>query len=129
MAQRDLAYSNSLQCVQSIIQIFPKDMTHEQLDLNSLSKREKDHLKECVFQLFINCCCADNELCLSKIMHQIERALIMNALFRFNGSIAEAAGALGVKYTTLHEKIKRHQIQIKHKYIPHSSAEGPPLLR
>ena len=129
MAQMDLASSNSSQWIQSILQIFPKDMTNEKLDLSSLSKREKDHLKECVFLLLINCCCADNELCLSEIIHQTEKALIMKALFRFNGSIVEAADALGVKYTTLHEKIKRYHIQIKHKYIPHSSAEGPPLLR
>ena len=113
MAHGNLAYSNAIQSIQNIIKIFPADLTQYELDFDSLSKREKARLKECVFRLFINCCCADSELCLDKILRQTERALIMKALFHFNGSIVETAEALGVEYPTLYEKIKRHQIQFE----------------
>jgi transcriptional regulator of acetoin/glycerol metabolism len=117
MAQGNLAYSNDLQGIQNIIKIFPPDLSQNELNLDSLSKRERTHLKESIFQLFINCCCADRELCMRKVLRQTEKALIIKSLTRFNGSIGGAAEALGVKYTTLYEKLKRHQIQFEKRPI------------
>lgn len=117
MAQGNLAYNNALQNIQNIIKIFPSDLSQYELDFGSLSKREKNHFKECVFRLFVNYCCADSELSLSKILQRTEKALIMKALLLFNGSIVEAAEALRVKYTTLYEKIKRYQIKFEKRPI------------
>jgi transcriptional regulator of acetoin/glycerol metabolism len=118
MAQRDFLYSDSIRDFQNnIIQIFPKDTTLDELDLDTLNKKEKAYLKDSIFRLFVSYCCADKELNLNKIIRQTEKALIMKSLFRFNGSIVEAAEALGVKYTTLYEKVRRHNIQFEKRPI------------
>lgn len=114
MAQKNFANSNSLQGIKkNIVQIFNMDSSLDELDLDSLNKREKTLLRENIFRLFISYCCADDELCLNKIIKQTEKALIMKALFRSNGYISGAATALGVKYSTLCEKVKRYDIHFE----------------
>ena len=52
-------------------------------------------------------------LSLKEFMDDLERRLIVRMLFRANGNRREAAGLLGIKYTTLHEKLKKHDIHFK----------------
>lgn len=50
---------------------------------------------------------------LSDEVHRFEAQLISSALIRTNGKMRAAARLLGVKVTTLHAKIKRHNIDSK----------------
>jgi DNA-binding NtrC family response regulator len=52
-------------------------------------------------------------LSLKEFMDDLERRLIIRMLFRANGNRKEAAQLLGIKYTTLHEKLKKHNIHFK----------------
>jgi DNA-binding NtrC family response regulator len=52
-------------------------------------------------------------LSLKEFMDDLERRLIVRMLFRANGNRREAAKLLGIKYTTLHEKLKKHNIHFK----------------
>ena len=114
MGQRYFLSGNSLHDFQNnIIQLFPADSSLDELDLDVLSRTEKAYLKESIFRLFVGYCCADREMSLSEVIHQTEKALIMKALIRFNGSIVEAADALGLKYTTLYEKVRRYDIHFE----------------
>ncbi len=51
---------------------------------------------------------AQNEL--DAFMKGLEKRLIVSALDRVSGSQKDAAGILGIKYTTLNMKIKRYGI-------------------
>ncbi|MBW2035667.1 MAG: hypothetical protein JRI94_19220, partial [Deltaproteobacteria bacterium] len=42
-----------------------------------------------------------------------EKRLIIGVLSRVNGSRKKAAGLLGIKYTTLHEKLKKYNIHFR----------------
>ncbi len=47
---------------------------------------------------------------LNTIMKELEKLIITKALFVFNGNQKKVASILGIKYTTLHEKVKRWEI-------------------
>ncbi|UCC38203.1 MAG: hypothetical protein JSV96_10125 [Candidatus Aminicenantes bacterium] len=73
-----------------------------------------------LFNLFVEYFCMSRALPLKELIGGLERSLIMRALSRFNGSQKDAAKFLGVKYTTLNEKIKKHHICFRkapYKYI------------
>ena len=50
---------------------------------------------------------------LKEFLSHIERNLILAALERTNGDQKKAADILGIKPTTLHEKMKRYHIYIR----------------
>lgn len=50
---------------------------------------------------------------LKEFLANIERSLILDTLERTKGDQRKAAKILGLKYTTLHEKIKRYHIYFR----------------
>lgn len=55
---------------------------------------------------------------LKKFLKSFERLILIMFLFKCNGSQKKAAKLLGLKITTLHEKIKKHNIRFyKHPVI------------
>ena len=50
---------------------------------------------------------------LKEFLANIERSLILVTLEKTNGDQRKAAEILGLKYTTLHEKIKRYHIYLR----------------
>jgi len=57
---------------------------------------------------FLNC-----GIPLKEMMDGLERNLILSALNKVNGNQKKAAKVLGVKYTTLNEKIKKCNIHLR----------------
>ena len=57
---------------------------------------------------FLNC-----SIPLKEMMDSVERNVIMRTLYKVNGNQKKAAKVLGVKYTTLNEKIKRYNIHLR----------------
>jgi transcriptional regulator with GAF, ATPase, and Fis domain len=55
---------------------------------------------------------------LKEFINIMERNIILRALDKANGDQKKAAEILGVKYTTLNEKIKRYQIRIQKLAVP-----------
>ena len=53
----------------------------------------------------------DEAIDLKILMEAIERGLILKALRRAGGNQKEAARILGLKYTTLNQKVKKHRIR------------------
>jgi DNA-binding protein Fis len=47
---------------------------------------------------------------MSRFVKGLEKKLILSVLKKVNGNQKEAAGLLGIKYTTLNEKIRRYKI-------------------
>ena len=61
--------------------------------------------------------CASRMTSLKEFLANIERSLILATLDKTNGDQRKAAEILGLKYTTLHEKIKRYHIYLRKVFI------------
>ena len=64
------------------------------------------------YDLFIEFVCRQEPLILKDILDDLEANIIRRVLEKENGNIRRAASTLGIKYTTLFEKIKKHNIQL-----------------
>jgi len=60
---------------------------------------------------------AREPLCLSEMMKEIERTILVKSLAQFNGNQKDVARFLGIKYTTLHEKVKKYNIRFQKKPV------------
>ncbi len=56
---------------------------------------------------------SENPMQLKKLMQEVEKGIIMRVLERTGGNQRHAAKVLGLKYTTLNEKVKRYQIRFQ----------------
>jgi len=56
---------------------------------------------------------SNNMISLKEFLAYIERNLILDTLEKTKGDQKKAAEILGLKYTTLHEKIKRYHIYFR----------------
>jgi len=61
----------------------------------------------------INKLCSIESVSLKEFLEDFEKRLIIGVLSRVNGSRKKAAGLLGIKYTTLHEKLKKYNIHFR----------------
>jgi len=74
---------------------------------------KKNRLKKKLFSLFIEYFFMSGNIPLKELVDGIEKNVILSTLYRVNGSQKEAAKILGVKYTTLNEKIKKYSIHLR----------------
>ena len=72
--------------------------------------KERTFRKE-VFELFIEYFCVHQKVPFKDLICSVEKSLILRALSQCNGNQKIAAEFLGMKYTTLNEKLKRYKIQ------------------
>jgi len=77
----------------------------------------KHELEKKLFWLFIEYFIMNTEIPLKNLLGGIERNIIFRTLNIVNGNQKKAAKILGVKHTTLNEKIKKFNIQIQKKPI------------
>ena len=63
-----------------------------------------------VLHVFIEHARLNNGPHLRLFLENMEKTILCRLLERFNGSQKTTAQYLGIKYTTLHEKVKRHHI-------------------
>ncbi len=64
-----------------------------------------------ILKIFIEIFCVKKRIPLKNLIEGIERMIIVRVLSHFEGNQKNAAEFLGVKYTTLNEKIKRYNIR------------------
>ncbi len=72
--------------------------------------KERTFRKE-VFELFVEYFCVHQKVPFKDLICTVEKSLILRALSECNGNQKSAAKYLGMKYTTLNEKLKRYNIQ------------------
>ena len=70
-------------------------------------------LWETFMHISINKFCSIESVSLKEFLEDFEKRLIIGVLSRVNGSRKNAAGLLGIKYTTLHEKLKKYNIHFR----------------
>ena len=68
---------------------------------------------ENLFSLFLERVCIDESVPLGELLKYVERSIIIRILSIVEGNQKEAAKMLGIKYTTLNEKVKKYKIQLR----------------
>lgn len=81
------------------------------LDIKDYSQKEKFLME--IFGQFIEVYCVRQPVCLRDVLRCLEKSIIAGILSKVNGNQKEASTILGIKYTTLNEKIKRYNIGFK----------------
>jgi len=70
----------------------------------------EERFRSNLFRLFVEYFSMSRTLPLKELIGTLEKSIIIRALSKFNGNQKDAAKFLGVKYTTLNEKIKKHHL-------------------
>jgi len=85
----------------------------DKLSLDFLDAGENEEFVMKSFRLFIKYFSSTQRVPLKELMNILERAILIRALSQLNGNLKNAAKFLGLKYTTLHEKIKKYNIRFR----------------
>ena len=105
--------------------LFDEQVRMEEKDLKAIeeniiesreaeNERSKKHrLKGKLFWLFMEYFFESSNIPLKNFMGKIEKNIILRTLYKVNGEQKKAAEILGLKYTTLNEKIKKYRIRIQ----------------
>ncbi len=72
----------------------------------------RDALKMKFFSFFIGHFFHNSNIPLKTFLEKMEKNIILKTLYRVNGGQKRAAEILGIKYTTLNEKIKKYRIRL-----------------
>jgi len=78
---------------------------------------KESRLDEKLFWLFIEYFFLSSRVPLKKLMDSVERNIIIRTLSKVNGNQKRASRVLGVKHTTLNEKIKKYKIHLSRRPI------------
>lgn len=82
-----------------------------------LKSRGRNHRSSQRVLQVIELLSAENPLQLKKLMQEVEKGIILRVLEKTGGNQRHAAKVLGLKYTTLNEKVKRYQIRFQKKPV------------
>jgi len=89
----------------------------DKLSLDFLGEREKEEFVMKSFKLFIRYFSSTQRVPLKELMNIVERSILIRTLSQLNGNLKNAANFLGLKYTTLHEKLKKYNIRFRKELI------------
>ena len=78
---------------------------------SDLSPRQE--LKKDLFWFFVKYFFEQSNIPLKQFLAKMERNIILNALCKVDGGQKKASEMLGLKYTTLNEKVKKYGIRIR----------------
>jgi DNA-binding protein Fis len=76
--------------------------------------KERTFRKE-VFELFIEYFCIRQRVPFKELIGSVEKSILIRTLSQCKGCQKSAAKFLGIKYTTLNEKLKRYNINFEKK--------------
>jgi len=75
------------------------------------NSRKKD--KNDALDFFVEYVCMNGSIDLKEFLEELERTILIKILAKFNGNQRNAAKFLGIKYTTLNEKVKKYNIHFR----------------
>lgn len=84
-----------------------------ELNFNFQVRSKGKKFRNELFNFFIEYFCLKEKVHLKEFLEVLERNIIVKTLSKFNGSQKEAAKFLGLRYTTLHEKVKKYNIHFR----------------
>jgi len=94
-----------------------KSKNENELDFNFQTESNERRFKKIVLAFFIESFCLKKKVHLKEFLEELERTILITALSKFNGNQRNTAKFLGIKYTTLNEKVKKYNISIHKKPI------------
>jgi len=83
------------------------------------SLREQEFRAEAVDRL-VEFFCREKPICLKSLIETLEMSLLLKIRHQVHGNQKRAAKLLGIKYTTLNEKVKRYGIRFKKSPVPYA---------
>jgi DNA-binding NtrC family response regulator len=83
------------------------------LDFEFEDEKEERKFHKQLFNLFIEDFCMNQKVPLKKLITRLEKTILIRTLSRFNGNQKSAAEFLGLKPTTLNEKVKKYKIHFQ----------------
>ena len=92
----------------------PKEFFHiDEKERFHIDEKERldEQLCQILFDIFIEYFFMKQRRPLREILNILEKAILIKVLFHVNGKQTDAAKFLGIKKTTLNEKIKKHNIK------------------
>lgn len=92
---------------------FLKPETGGRLKRISSSEEEEIKFRSQIFTLLVRLLIEAEGINLPELMCNLEKNILMKVLIQCNGNIKKSSRLLGIKYTTLHEKLKRHNISFR----------------
>ncbi len=88
-----------------------------QSNLTGTKSRNRNHRPSPKVVKVIELLLTENPLQLKKLMQEVEKGIILRILEKTGGNQRHAAKILGLKYTTLNEKVKRYKIRFQKRPI------------
>ena len=89
----------------------------EKISLEYLDEWKERTFRKEVFELFVEYFCFRQKVPFKELIGNVEKSILIRTLSQFNGSQKCAAKFLGIKYTTLNEKLKRYNIRFDKKPV------------
>jgi len=89
-----------------------QDMDDSELQFDQENLPRKSDKKD-LLDFFIEYVCMNDRINLKEFIEQLERTILLKTLAKFNGNQKAAAKFLGIKYTTLNEKVKKYRIHFR----------------
>ena len=96
----------------NIASLFKQDDGNQAKHVSS-SKENKAKFKAQVPSLLVEFFINQEKVSLTDLMFTLEKNILMKVLAQCNGNIKKSSKFLGIKYTTLHEKLKKYNISIR----------------
>ncbi len=105
---------NSMQPTKEMLmQLFTSEENLKKYAIHDEQSLSREDLWETLLIAALDRLCSVETMPLKEFIEELERRLIIRTLFRANGNRKRAAILLGIKYTTLHEKLKKYNIRFK----------------
>lgn len=96
-----------------------KEMSMSQALPPELTRLDEDRTREGgngfrdeVFEVFAEFFCREQPVGLKSLMESLEKRIVIKVLHDVKGNQKDAAKLLGIKCTTLNEKLKKHKIRV-----------------
>lgn len=80
---------------------------------SSHKSRPKKKYNKDLLDFFVEYVFMNDNINFKEFIEEVERAIIIKTLAKFNGNQRETGKFLGIKYTTLNEKVKRYNIYFR----------------
>jgi DNA-binding protein Fis len=92
----------------------PEEVKERSAVIGDLGRsKEQDPFNKEILDFFVEFFCRKKPVFLKDLMDQIEKCVIYRVLCMTRGNQIQAAKALGIKYTTLNVKVKKHGIRFQ----------------
>jgi DNA-binding NtrC family response regulator len=91
----------------------PAEMTRKEDVIPFQEELDRLRFEQEIFRVFIEYARLYDGPRLKEFLDNLEKTILSRLLLKFRGNQRRTAKYLGIKYTTLHEKVKRHQIQFR----------------